>query len=226
MVNFPDLANQVRHISRSRKLNLIFDLMLKIGLTGGIGSGKSTVARIFEVLGIPVYYADDRAKQLMASDPELIRAITGLLGAGAYDAEGRLNRSWIAQRVFADPALLKQLEALVHPAVLADGDSWFEAQSGKPYAIKEAALLFESGGYKALDKIVVVTAPLALRIQRVVGRDKTTPEEVEARIRRQMPEEEKVGLADFVILNDGAHSLIRQVMDVHEQLLSLSSKKN
>jgi dephospho-CoA kinase len=200
--------------------------MLKIGLTGGIGSGKSTVARIFEVLGIPVYYADDRAKQLMASDPELIRAITGLFGDGAYDAEGRLNRSWIAQRVFSDPPLLKQLESLVHPAVFADGDRWFEAQSGSPYAIKEAALLFESGGYKALDKVVVVAAPLALRIQRVVSRDKTTPEEVEARIRRQMPEEEKVRLADFVILNDGEHSLIRQVMAVHEQLLSFSSKKN
>ena len=192
---------------------------MKIGLTGGIGSGKSTVARIFEVLGIPVYYADDRAKQLMTEDPDLVAAVSGLFGKEAYHEDGTLNRAHIASLAFTDPALLKKLEALVHPAVARDGERWYEASQDAPYAIKEAALLFESGSYKALDKIIVVTAPQDLRIERVIRRDGTTREAVESRIARQMPEEEKIALADFVIVNDGSQSLIRQVWDIHKQLI-------
>lgn len=194
--------------------------MKKIGLTGGIGSGKSTVARIFEVMGIPVYYADDRAKQLMAEDPELKAGIIALFGAEAY-SRNELNRAHIADLAFSDPSLLKKLEALVHPAVLADGERWHNAQQGVPYTVKEAALLFESGSYKALDKIIVVTAPLELRIGRVMRRDQIFRESVEARIGRQMLEEEKVKLSDFIIVNDGSQSLIRQVWEIHHQILHL-----
>ncbi|MFZ2897038.1 MAG: dephospho-CoA kinase [Saprospiraceae bacterium] len=194
--------------------------MKKIGLTGGIGSGKSTVARIFEVLGIPVYYADDRAKQLMVEDPELKAGIVALFGAEAY-SQNELNRAHIAHLAFSDPSLLKKLEALVHPAVLADGERWHNAQQGVPYTIKEAALLFESGSYKALDKIIVVTAPLELRIERVMRRDQISRDSVMSRIARQMLEEEKKMLADFVIDNDGSRSLIRQVWEIHRQILQL-----
>ncbi len=194
--------------------------MKKIGLTGGIGSGKSTVARIFEVMGIPVYYADDRAKQLMAEDPELKAGIIALFGAEAY-SRNELNRSHIAHLAFSDPSLLKKLEALVHPAVLADGERWHNAQQGVPYTIKEAALLFESGSYKALDKIIVVTAPLELRIERVMKRDQISRDSIESRIARQMLEEEKVKLSDFIIVNDGSRSLIRQVWDIHRQIIQL-----
>lgn len=193
--------------------------MKKIGLTGGIGSGKSTVARIFEVMGIPVYYADDRAKQLMVQDPELKAGIVALFGKEAYRG-GELDRAHIANLAFTDPSLLKKLEALVHPAVLADGERWHEAQQGVPYTIKEAALLFESGSYQALDEIIVVTAPLEVRIERVMKRDQTSRDSVEARIARQLPEEEKAARADFVIVNDGSRSLIRQVWEIHRQLCS------
>lgn len=197
--------------------------MWKVGLTGGIGSGKSTVARIFETMGIPVYYADDRAKQLMVEDPALVEGIKLLFGPEAYQADGALHRAYIAKRAFGEPSLLKQLEALVHPAVFADGNRWHTAQTGTPYTLKEAALLFESGGYKELDKVITVSAPTDLRISRVMRRDQTTREAVEARIRQQMPDEEKVQLADFVILNDGAHSLVEQVWAIHQQLLNLNS---
>ncbi|MBK7407651.1 MAG: dephospho-CoA kinase [Saprospirales bacterium] len=193
--------------------------MLKVGLTGGIGSGKTTVAQLFEVLGIPVYYADDRAKRLMVEDPALIEGIKSLFGPESYQADGALHRAFIARQAFSEPSLLKQLEALVHPAVFADGNRWHEAQSGAPYTLKEAALLFESGGYKELDKVITVSAPLELRIARVIRRDQTTREAVEARIRQQMTDEEKMRLADFVIFNDGAHSLIEQVWSIHQQLL-------
>lgn len=194
--------------------------MKKIGLTGGIGSGKSTVARIFEVMGIPVYYADDRAKQLMVEDPELKAGIIALFGAEAY-SQNELNRAHIAHLAFSDPTLLKKLEALVHPAVLADGERWHNGQQGVPYTIKEAALLFESGSYKALDRIIVVTAPLELRIERVMKRDQISRDSVEARIARQMLEEEKIKLADFIIVNDGSRSLIRQVGEIHRQIIQL-----
>lgn len=192
--------------------------MKKVGLTGGIGSGKSTVAKIFETLGIPVYYADLEAKRLMVEDTSLVEAIKELFGEEAYDANGRLNRAFIAQRAFPEPELLKKLEALVHPAVLRDGERWHAAQRDAPYTIKEAALLFESGSYRQLDKVITVFAPLELRIQRVMARDKSAREDVEARIARQMPEDEKIALADFVVYNDGSRSLISQVWQIHKEL--------
>jgi dephospho-CoA kinase len=190
---------------------------LKIGITGGIGSGKTTVCKIFETLGIPVYYADERAKSLMTNDLELIKNIKILFGATAYE-NGILNRSHIAQIAFSDPQKLGQLNALVHPAVLRDGEIWQEAQGNVPYTLKEAALLFESGSYKQLDKIIVVTAPLEERIERVMQRDQVFREEVEVRIAKQMSEEEKIKRADFIIKNDNAHPLIPQVLAIHKEL--------
>jgi dephospho-CoA kinase len=192
--------------------------MQHLGITGGIGSGKTTVCKIFETLGIPIYYADDRAKFLMSHDPNLIMGIIELFGQEAYLEPQVLNRAHIAQVAFNDKDKLTQLNALVHPAVARDGLEWQAAQYDVPYTLKEAALLYESGSYRSLDKIIVVTAPLELRIERVMARDGAKREEVEARIAKQMPESEKVNMADFVIYNDGEQALIPQVMSIHRQL--------
>ncbi|WP_353484522.1 dephospho-CoA kinase [Haliscomenobacter sp.] len=192
--------------------------MQHLGITGGIGSGKTTVCKIFETLGIPVYYADDRAKYLMSHDPVLIAGIIELFGVEAFLEPHLLNRAHIAQVAFNDKEKLNQLNALVHPAVAQDGLNWQAAQHNAPYTLKEAALLFESGSYRTLDKIIVVAAPLELRIQRVMERDRAKREEVEARISKQMPEAEKVRLADFVINNDEKNLLIPQVMAIHSKI--------
>jgi dephospho-CoA kinase len=192
---------------------------LKVGITGGIGSGKTTVCKIFETLGIPVYYADDRAKSLMVENKDLVARIKQIFGENAYTEEGELNRNYISQVAFTNPEKLKELNAAVHPVVLEDGIKWHEAQTHVPYTLKEAALLFESGSYMALDKIITVTAPVEVRIERVMKRNKTSREEVEARIAKQMPEEEKAKRSDFVINNDGEHALIPQVMEIHAKLL-------
>lgn len=199
--------------------------MLHIGITGGIGSGKTTVCKIFETLGIPVYYADIRAKWLMANDPELIQGIKALLGQEAFSREGQLNRGWIAAKVLANPELLNQLNGIVHPAVADDGQNWQDAQKGVPYTLKEAALLFESGNSRFLDKIIVVTAPMEVRIARVMARDMATRETVLGWISKQMPEEEKVARADFIIHNDGNRMLIPQVMEIHRELTALFALK-
>lgn len=200
--------------------------MQHLGITGGIGSGKTTVCKIFETLGIPVYYADERAKYLMSHDPKLIAGIIELFGSEAFLEPQVLNRAHIAQVAFNDKAKLNQLNALVHPAVAQDGLNWQAAQQNVPYTLKEAALLFESGSYRSLDKIIVVAAPLELRIQRVMARDGAKREEVEARISKQMPEAEKVSLADFVVNNDGVHALIPQVMTIHTKIKLLENKLN
>ena len=196
--------------------------MLKIGLTGGIGSGKSSVAKIFETFGIPVYFADERAKILMTTDNILISGVKNIFGKEAYTPDGALNRSLIAQKSFGGGPLLKELEALVHPAVFADSERWHLEQTGVPYTIKEAALLFESGNHKTMDRVITVFAPLELRIKRVMDRDKSTREDVESRIAKQMPEEEKMSLADFVVYNDGLHSLVMQVWEIHQKLLAIN----
>ena len=198
--------------------------MKRVGITGGIGSGKSTVCMIFEQLGIPVYYADQQAKWLMVHDESLREAIAALLGAEAYLPQGQLNSRWIASRVFQHPALLEQLNALVHPAVAAHSEQWHLRQSSVPYTLYEAALLYESGGYKKMDCMITVTAPLPTRIERVMLRDQCSREEVEARIARQMPEGEKVARADFVIVNDGQQSLVFQVLQVHHSLFAPEDK--
>ncbi len=195
-------------------------MSLHLGITGGIGSGKTTVCHIFSALGIPIYYADERARWLMIQDPDLIAGIKALFGAEAYLEDGSLNRQLISTLAFGQPDLLAQLNALVHPAVGKDGLKW-QAEQNSPYTLKEAALLYESGSYKTLDKIIVVTAPLEVRIARVMARDQVEREAVEKRIAQQMPEEEKIKRADFLIHNDGEHSLIQQVYEIHRQVLTL-----
>ena len=196
--------------------------MLKIGLTGGIGSGKSTVAAIFEVLGIPVYDADTAAKRLMNEDEALKAAITASFGEASY-INGQLDRNYLSATVFSDPGKLALLNDIVHPATIADARRWFRQQSA-PYAIKEAALIFESQSHVQLDFVIGVYAPPELRILRAMERDQSTREQVEARMHKQMDEAEKLMRCDFVIHNDEKQLLIPQVIALHDKLCSLSQE--
>lgn len=199
---------------------------LRVGITGGIGSGKSTVCEIFKSLGIPIFYADLSAKQLLNTDPVLRAGVIDLFGSEAYTPEGAYDRQAVARLAFSNPKKLAALNALVHPAVEVASRAWHQqqAQPGLPYTLKEAALMIESGSHQYLDRLIVVTAPEALRIQRVMQRDGLTEEQVRARIRGQLPEEEKLQRADFVVENDGEHLLVPQVMAIHKTLLSLSKQ--
>lgn len=192
---------------------------LRIGITGGIGSGKSTVAKIFAVLGIPVYYADDRAKWLMGNDGVLKNQIKEAFGQESYLENGNLNKQFLAKTVFADPAKVKQINALVHPAVGKDFSEWAAAQSA-PYVLKEAALIFESGSNTALDYVINVSSPIKIRIARVLMRDPHRSEEqLNQIIDQQLPDEQKNELADFVIKNSETKLLIPQVLKIHQKLL-------
>ncbi len=194
--------------------------MLKVGLTGGIGSGKSTVAQMFKVLGIPVFDADAVAKNIMQTDTALIHALKVQFGETVYSGN-QLNRKVLANIVFTDPFKLEQLNALVHPATIAAADRWM-AEQHTPYVIKEAALLFESGSVAHLDKVIGVTAPQHLRIQRVMHRDQINRQEVLTRITRQIDDTIKMKLCDFVLYNDEQQLLIPQVLALHQQLLELA----
>ncbi|HEY8400740.1 MAG TPA: dephospho-CoA kinase [Cytophagaceae bacterium] len=196
--------------------------MLKIGITGGIGAGKSLVAKVFNVLGVPVYDADKRAKWLMNSDPYIIKEIKLLFGEQSYTSQG-LDSRFIAGKVFNNQPMLDRLNAIVHPQVGLDFIHWSKEQSGVPYVLKEAALMFEANSDKQLDRVIVVSAPLEVRIKRVLKRDPfRTREQVKAIIDKQMPEQRKVELADFVIINDDKTLIIPQVIEVHNKIVSLS----
>ncbi len=195
--------------------------MLRAGLTGGIGSGKTTVAKIFEVLGIPVYYADDASKRLMNEDDTLKQKIKFHFGEDAY-SNGLLNRPFIASIVFNNPEKLALLNSIVHPCTLNDAAMWMKKQTA-PYAIKEAALIFESGSQEHLDKTITVYAPAAVRIQRVMHRDNIKREEVISRMNKQVDENMKMRLSDYVVYNNDEQLLIPQVIKLHQTLLSLSS---
>ncbi len=199
--------------------------MLKVGITGGMGSGKTTVCNIFETLGIPVYYADDRAKYLMTNDEELRQKIKSIFGAEAYQKDWKLNRKYISDIAFHEPKKLKMLNDAVHPAVLKDSELWHNSQKNVPYTLKEAALLFETGSYKKLDKLITVVAPLEVRIKRIMERDKTTKEAILARIANQWSDEEKLAQSDWVIYNDGNHGLIKQVLKIHFELKKILGPK-
>ena len=196
--------------------------MLKIGLTGGIGSGKSIVAQMFAVLGIPVYFADEVSKRLMVENEELKSAITSHFGNGAY-TDGILNRPYLANLVFNDGEKLSLLNSLVHPATIADAAAWMQKQAA-PYIIKEAALIFESGSNKDLDYVIGVDAPKELRINRAVARDNVSTTQVEARMNKQMDEDEKLGLCDYIIVNNEHQMIIPQVLALHEKFLAMDKE--
>ena len=196
--------------------------MLKIGITGGIGSGKSTISKIFEVLGIPVFYADDHAKKVMTDDPILIKAIKETFGNESYFADGALNRKYLAKIVFNDNVALAKLNAIAHPATFRAFDNWVARVGHVPYILKEAALLFESDSYKMCDKSIMVYAPLEMRIQRVLLRDNITRAEVEARNARQFGDDQKLKMADYVIKNDDTQLVVPQVLDLHRGFLKLA----
>ncbi|MBC7417794.1 MAG: dephospho-CoA kinase [Pedobacter sp.] len=198
--------------------------MYKVGITGGIGSGKTLVCRVFEQLGIPVFFADEVAKILMISDSILIEEVKNAFGNESYFGDGTLNNKWIANIVFNNSAELAKLNSMVHPSVFREFERWYRNVDNKvPYVLKEAALLFESGSDKLCDITVLVIAPLTLRLQRVMERDKVSKEQVLARVEKQFTDEHKASLADFQITNDAAHSLIEQVLALHNQFLKTAT---
>lgn len=196
--------------------------MLKIGLTGGIGSGKSTVASIFKVLGIPVFDADSMAKKIMEEDEQLIHSIKEEFGEETYQ-NGKLNRKYLAGIVFNDAYKLELLNTIVHPATIKAAALWMEQQQA-PYVIKEAALMFESASAAGVDYIIGVYAPRHIRIKRVMERDHVGREEVMARMDKQINEEIKMKLCDFVIINDEQQLVIKQVLHLHEQFFALQER--
>jgi dephospho-CoA kinase len=193
--------------------------MLRIGITGGIGSGKSIASRLFYALGTPIYDADTRARWVMENDLALRAELLAAFGPDTYDANGRLNRPALAGTVFNNPALLAQLNGLVHPHVGLDFEHWASVpqQAGHPYILKEAALLFEAGSYKQLDLIITVFAPLAVRVARVLRRDPhRSAFDVEAIMAKQLSEEEKMQRADYILTNDDVQPLLPQVLALHD----------
>ncbi|NIG57674.1 dephospho-CoA kinase [Chitinophaga sp. Cy-1792] len=198
--------------------------MFKVGITGGIGSGKSTVSKIFELLGIPVYYADEKAKDILIRDPQLATQVKARFGEEVYFPDGTLNRKYLANIVFNDKNKLDLLNSLVHPATIRDSDNW-SAQQTSPYVLKEAALLFETESFHHLDKIIGVSAPQPLRVHRVMKRDNVSRNDVLARIHKQIDETIKMRLSDYVIFNDEQHMVIPQVLELHQTLLQLAREK-
>ena len=193
----------------------------QVGITGGIGSGKSLVCKIFQCFGIPVYDADSHAKALMTTDGILISNIQKEFGHLSYNADGSVNRNYLGKTVFNDPEKLKKLNSLVHPRVKEDYVMWVKNNDHHPYVLKEAALLFEAGSNKELDKIIVVHAPEDLRIKRVLSRDAHRTEElVKDIMKNQMAEKEKLNRADFILYNDENQLLIPQVLELHQKFIA------
>lgn len=190
--------------------------MKVVGITGGIGSGKTTTCQIFEALGVPVYYADFRAKYLMANNTTLKRKIVQAFGERAYK-DGELNREYLAKEVFGSKEKLSVLNGLVHPAVADDFDAWLDEKKQSPYVLKEAAILFESGAYHNVDVTVLVIAPKETRVDRVSKRDGSSREEIIQRMNNQWTQERKAKLADHIINNDGTQFLIPQVLELHRR---------
>jgi dephospho-CoA kinase len=198
---------------------------LRIGITGGIGVGKSTVCEIFRRLKVHVYDADTRAKWLMQNDAELKSIIKEEFGWDAYTRNDELNREYLAKIVFNNSKKLEILNSMVHPRVKGDYEKWTIEHRHTPYSIKEAALLFESKSYKSLHKIIVVTCPIEIRIDRIVKRDHVKQDDVLKRIQNQMSDKERLQMADFVIFNDGKKSLIEQSLSIHRKILEMREKE-
>jgi len=198
--------------------------MFRVGITGGIGSGKTTICQVFETLGIPVFYADKAGKYVLEQDPEVIESVKEIFGAEVYE-NGVLNRERVAAIVFKSPELLQDLNAVVHPAVIRLGKEWMEQQAS-PYVLKEAAIFFESGSYQEMDVMIGVFAPVKTRILRVMERDKVPQEKVSERMSYQMDEDEKMSRCDFVITNDDMQAVLPQILKIHELLLEKAGSKH
>ena len=199
--------------------------LLKIGITGGIGSGKSIICRIFQSLGVPVYDADSRAKWIVNHHPNLRKELIAEFGSETYDADGNYNRAYIAQQVFNDGHRVKVLNHLIHPKVGQDFIDWTSQNAEAPYLLKEAALMFEAGSYLALQKVITVFAPVEVRLKRILKRDPFRSEDqIKAIFDKQLAEEEKIKRADFVVHNDDQHLVIPQVLALHAQFLKLAQQ--
>ncbi len=194
--------------------------MLKIGITGGIGSGKTTVCNLFKNLGVPVFCSDDEARFILNNDEAMINDVKKLFGRDMYTAEGLMDRPRMATLVYSDPNAMEQISQLVHPKVNDKFLSWVEENEGAAYVLKEAAILFETGRYHDLDKIINVFAPKEIRLERVMKRDKMIKEEVFKRMRYQYTDEERNKLSDFIIMNENKSELLPQVMELHEIFLN------
>ena len=191
--------------------------MIIVGLTGGIGSGKTTVAKMFKKLGIPVYIADKEAKKLMRNSKIIQRKLKALFGAEAY-INNELNKPFIAECVFSDKSLLEKMNAIVHPKVARHFEKWVNKQNA-PYVIKEVAILFETGGYKQCDFVITVTAPKSVKMDRLMQRDNTTEEKIEAIMNNQWTDDKRLKLTDFTIKNINLEDTRSRVFDVHQQIL-------
>lgn len=199
--------------------------MYKVGITGGIGSGKTTACKVFEVLGIPVFYADTVAKEIMTQDTLLIEGVKAAFGNESYFEDGKLNNKHIAGIVFNNEQALSQLNALVHPAVFRAFDAWEATIAATvPYTLKEAAILFESGSYKLCDTTILVTAPYEVKLKRLMQRDGVTEEQVKARMDKQLSDEEKSKMAKHFIINDEQESIIEQVLALHQEFLKAATE--
>lgn len=190
--------------------------MLKIGITGGIGSGKSTICNLFRNLGVPIFSSDEEGRKILNEDEEVREEIKKLYGQDMFHSNGEIDRPRLASLVFSDPTAMENVVNLVHPKVQAKYEKWCVKNESSPYTLKEAAILFESGYYHDLDKIINVFAPKEVRMERVIKRDKSIKEEVMKRMRFQYTDEERNKLADFILMNEDLDSLLPQVMELHE----------
>ena len=193
--------------------------MLKVGITGGIGSGKSLVCDVFKLFGIPVYHADWEAKKLYDDNKELADAIVSLFGIRMRTDDGKINKKELAAIIFSDAKALQAVNQLVHPLVALHFDNWCQLNQSSPYIIKEAAILFESDAYLSMDKIITVTAPVDVRIQIAVLRDGASAGQIEERISKQSSDEYKVDRSDWVIVNNGKQLIIPMVYKIHRLLI-------
>ncbi len=199
----------------SKEKNGVF----RLGVTGGIGSGKTSVCRVFDVLGIPVFSADREAQVIMETDNTIIRSLNSITGKDLYVA-GKLDRMQLASIIFNDSSVIQKVNSMVHPAVFDRFRKWVQAQAA-PYVIMEAAILFESGASKYVDRIATVDAPVEQRIERVILRNKLTREQVMERMRNQMDDAERIRLADYVINNSENDMIIPAILKIHEEILTL-----
>ncbi|WP_211093317.1 MULTISPECIES: dephospho-CoA kinase [Flammeovirga] len=197
---------------------------MQVGITGGIGAGKSYICRLFKVLGVPIYNADNSAKMLMVEDPEIIDLVKSNFGAESYFPNGYLNKKYLANQIFSSKEKLEKMNEIVHPRVKQHYDDWVKIQLLKnAYVIKEAALMFTNEQYKSLDKVIVVRAPYEDRIKRVLSRDNRPQHQIEEIIDKQRQEEELSTLADFVINNDEKHLIVPQVIELHKSFVTLNT---